>query len=63
MHNGRVDFFDTAKGFGFINEDGGRDRYFFHISGTLEEVYDGDKVTFELEKGPRGMNAVRVKKA
>lgn len=63
MHTGRVDFFDTGKGFGFINEDGGRDRYFFHISGVLEEVREGEKVSYELERGPKGMNAVRVRKA
>lgn len=61
-HAGRVDFFDTAKGFGFINEDGGRDRHFFHISGLLDEIREGDKVSFELERGPKGMNAVRVRK-
>jgi cold shock CspA family protein len=33
-----------------------------HISGTLEDIREGDKVTYELERGPKGMNAVRVKK-
>jgi cold shock CspA family protein len=60
---GRVDFFDTSKGFGFINEDGSRERLFFHISGLIDEVKDGDKVTYDVERGPKGMNAVRVKKA
>lgn len=59
---GRIDFFDTSKGFGFIREDGTQERYFVHISGLLDEVGDGDKVVFELERGPKGMNAVRVKK-
>jgi cold shock CspA family protein len=63
VHRGKLDFFDTSKGFGFINEDGGRDRYFVHISGMLDEIREGDKVTFELERGPKGMNAVRVKRA
>ncbi|MCB0772746.1 MAG: cold shock domain-containing protein [Flavobacteriales bacterium] len=62
VHHGKVDFFDTQKGFGFINGDGGRERYFFHISGTLEDVADGDRVSFELEQGPKGLNAVRVKR-
>lgn len=62
MHQGKVDFFDTSKGFGFINEDGGHERYFVHISGMLDEIREGDKVSFELERGPKGMNAVRVKK-
>lgn len=60
---GRVDFFDTSKGFGFINEDSSRERLFFHVSGLIDEVRDGDKVTYDVERGPRGMNAVRVKKA
>ena len=59
---GRVDFFDTSKGFGFIVENGSQERYFVHISGTLEDIREGDKVTYELERGPKGMNAVRVKK-
>ena len=59
---GKVDFFDHSKGFGFINEDGGRERFFVHVSGLLEEVVEGDRVTYELERGPKGMNAVRVKK-
>lgn len=62
-HNGRIDFFDTSKGFGFIKEDGTQERYFVHISGMLEEIGESDKVIFELEKGPKGLNAVRVRKA
>lgn len=59
---GRVDFFDTSKGFGFIREDGSQERFFVHVSHLAEAVGEGDKVQFELERGPKGMNAVRVKK-
>jgi len=59
---GKIDFFDTSKGFGFIREDGSQERYFVYVSGMLEEVGENDKVTYELERGPKGMNAVRVKK-
>jgi cold shock CspA family protein len=59
---GKVDFFDSSKGFGFIIDARTQDRYFVHVSGTLEEIVEGDKVTFELEKGLKGMNAVQVKK-
>lgn len=59
---GKVDFFDTSKGFGFINEDGTRKRFFVHVSGLLDEVREGDKVTYDVERGQKGMNAVRVKK-
>lgn len=59
---GKVDFFDTSKGFGFIREDGTQERFFVHVSGLLDDIGEGDKVVFELERGPKGMNAVRVKK-
>lgn len=59
---GRLDYFDGSKGYGFINEIGGNQRYFVHITNMLDEIREGDKVTFELERGPKGMNAVRVKK-
>jgi cold shock CspA family protein len=59
---GKIDFFDTSKGFGFIRQDGSQERFFVHVSGLLNEVGEGDKVVFEIERGPRGMNAVRVKK-
>ncbi len=62
LRTGRVDFFDTSKGFGFINEDGSRERFFVHVSGLMDEVREGDKVTYDVERGPKGMNAVRVKK-
>lgn len=62
IHQGKLDFFDTSKGFGFINEIGSQERYFVHISGMIDEINEGDKVSFELERGPKGMNAVRVKK-
>lgn len=60
---GRVDFFDTNKGFGFINEIGGPGRYFVHVTNMLEEIHEGDTVTFELEKTPKGLNAIQVKKS
>ena len=59
---GKVDFFDTTKGFGFIKEDGTQERFFVHVSGLLDEVSEGTKVQFEVERGQKGMNAVRVKK-
>ncbi|MFZ1688131.1 MAG: cold shock domain-containing protein [Flavobacteriales bacterium] len=59
---GRVDFFDSSKGFGFIKEDSTQERFFVHVSGLLDEVAENDKVQFEVERGQKGMNAVRVKK-
>ena len=59
---GKVSYFDTSKGFGFIIDSVSQEKYFVHVSGLIDEVLENDKVTFELEKGLKGMNAVRVKK-
>lgn len=62
VRTGRVDFFDDAKGFGFINENGTQERFFVHRTGLIDAVVEGNQVTFELERGQKGMNAVRVRK-
>ena len=59
---GKVSFFDHSKGFGFIIDSVNQEKYFVHVSGVLEEITENDKVTYELERGQKGMNAVRVKK-
>ena len=59
---GKIDFFDDSKGFGFIKETGTQEKFFVHVKGLMQEVKEGDNVTFELERGMKGMNAVRVKK-
>lgn len=58
--NGYVDFFNASKGYGFIKSDDDDERYFFHISTAPENIAEGDKVTFETERGTRGLNAVRI---
>ncbi len=60
---GRVDFLNDSKGFGFIRELETQEKFFVHVNGLLEEIKENDKVSFELERGMKGMNAVRVKKA
>ncbi|MCK0189225.1 cold shock domain-containing protein [Arenibacter sp. F20364] len=62
VRNGKVSFFDTSKGFGFIIDSENQEKYFTHVSGLIDEIAENDKVSFELEKGMKGMNAVRVKK-
>jgi cold shock CspA family protein len=59
---GRVEFFNDSKGFGFIKETDSQEKFFVHVHGLLEEIKENDIVTFELERGMKGMNAVRVKK-
>lgn len=62
FRTGRIDFFDDSKGFGFIKENGTQEKFFVHVKGLLQDVKEGDTVTFEMERGLKGMNAVRVKK-
>ncbi|WP_430906823.1 cold-shock protein [Maribacter sp. 2-571] len=62
IRNGKVSFFDHSKGFGFIIDSENNEKYFTHVSGLIDEITENDMVSFELEKGARGMNAVRVKK-
>ncbi|MBU1334022.1 MAG: cold-shock protein [Devosia sp.] len=55
---GTVKFFNTTKGFGFISPDNGEKDAFVHISAVqrsgLQGLYEGDKVTYELETGRDG---------
>ncbi len=60
VRNGTVSFFDSSKGFGFIVDAENQEKYFTHVSGLIDEIAENDKVSFELEKGNRGMNAVKV---
>lgn len=62
VRKGKIDFFNTSKGFGFIREQDTQERYFFHVNGLLEDVSEGDKVTFEIERGFKGLNAIKVQK-
>jgi cold shock CspA family protein len=59
---GKIDFFNTEKGFGFIKEIGTGESYFVHYKGLIDDVIEGNKVSFELEKGMKGLNAINVKK-
>ncbi|MBE7638760.1 MULTISPECIES: cold-shock protein [Salegentibacter] len=61
VRNGKVSFFDHSKGFGFIIDSENNEKYFVHVTGLIDEINENDKVSFELEKGMKGMNAVRVK--
>lgn len=60
MSTGTVKFFNESKGYGFITpEDGGRD-IFVHANGLIDEIREGDKVTYQTEEGRKGPNAVDV---
>lgn len=61
VHKGRVEFFNDSKGYGFIKDMKDGEKYFVHMSGLIDDIVENNMVTFELEKGMKGMNAVRVK--
>ena len=63
IHQGTINYFNESKGFGFITHQGNSERLFFHVNQLLEQVKENDKVVFDVEKGPRGLSAVNVKKA
>lgn len=59
---GTIAFFNMEKGFGFINDQQSGERVFVHINNLLEPVKESDKVTYDVERTPRGLGAVNVKK-
>jgi CspA family cold shock protein len=63
MTNGIVKWFDERKGFGFIEQEGGSDVFVHHsaISGVgFKSLNEGDRVSFDIEQGPKGPSAVNV---
>jgi len=57
---GKISYFNDDRGYGFINDHSG-ERYFVHVSELEEPVNEGDKVSFGVEKGPKGLVATNVK--
>lgn len=62
MNTGTVKFFNESKGFGFIKDDNSNKEYFVHVSGLVHEIEEGDEVTYDLEEGRKGLNAVNVQR-
>lgn len=58
--NGRVEHFNEDKGYGFIKDLASVEKYFFHVSSAPAGIAEGKLVTFETERGPRGMSAIRI---
>ena len=63
MESGTVKFFNESKGFGFIKVNGSNQEVFVHVSGLTDQIRENDAVTFELQQGKKGLNAVNVKLA
>ncbi len=62
MKTGKVKFFNVSKGFGFIKDNDSEKEFFVHASGLIDQIKEGDEVSFELQEGKKGLNAVNVKK-
>ena len=62
IRKGTVNFFNSAKGFGFIKDSQTAESIFFHQNNLSFEVKEGDRLTFEVEMGDRGPMAVNVQK-
>lgn len=57
---GVVTFFNDSKGYGFIKDKASQDSVFVHVNNLNEDIVEGNMVTFEIEKGPKGPSAVNV---
>ena len=62
VRKGKVKFFNSEKGFGFIIDNQTDENHFVHINNIDSEIQANDKVSFELENGPKGLVAVNVQK-
>ena len=59
--NGRVEYFNTEKKFGFIKDVKSVNKYFFHINQAPAAIAEGQTVEFDVEKGIKGLNAVNIR--
>lgn len=62
VRKGKIEYFNDAKGFGFIREEGTNEKIFVHVTELQDEVSENDKVTYDVIRNPKGLNAVKVKK-
>lgn len=60
VKKGIVNFL-SEKGYGFITEEKSKDSIFFHTNNCVEELKKGNRVSFEIEKSPKGLAAVDIK--
>ncbi|MFH6769336.1 cold shock domain-containing protein [Gaetbulibacter aquiaggeris] len=63
MKEGTVKFFNNTKGFGFINIKDSDEDIFVHSTNLIDQIKENDQVTFEVEKGDKGLSAINVRLA
>jgi cold shock CspA family protein len=63
IRTGVITFFNDTKGFGFIKDLQTQESVFIHVNQLSEAIRENDKVTFQVERGPKGLNALHVKKS
>ncbi|MBL7876302.1 MAG: cold shock domain-containing protein [Cyclobacteriaceae bacterium] len=61
VRTGKVTFFNTSKGFGFIKDSANGESIFVHSNGLMVPIKENDTVSFETERGFKGLNAIKVK--
>jgi CspA family cold shock protein len=61
MKKGTVKFFNDTKGFGFIKDEATGEDIFVHSSGLTENIRENDTVSYDVQQGKKGLNAVNVK--
>lgn len=61
VRKGVVTFFNESKGFGFIKDSDTQESVFVHVNNVLEEIKENNMVNFEVEQGPKGLTASKVK--
>jgi len=61
IRKGTVSFFNESKGYGFIKDIETKEGVFVHVNNVIDEIKEGNLVTFEVEMGQKGPTAVRVK--
>ena len=61
IRKGKVTFFNESKGYGFIKDQETQESVFVHMKGLVDQVRENDKVTFEVEKTPKGLSAFDVR--
>ncbi len=60
VRTGTVSFFNHSKGYGFIKDSVTGESIFAHVNNTTEELNEGNQVSFEIEMGPKGPNAIKI---